>query len=116
MPPTTFNLFCSTAALRIGVADFSFATLSITFCRMAFLSVSSPFGNTALTAGAMAVTRDGICPGSGLSSFSDFIVASNTAFVVTERQNERCPKDCHGIFQTGDHLIARKIAGHTAHE
>jgi|SRR3979490_2133182 hypothetical protein len=70
MPPTTFSLFCSTAALRIGVADFSLATLSITFCQMAFLSVSAHFGSTALTAGAMAVTRDGICPGSGNAKLS----------------------------------------------
>ena len=35
MPPTTLSLRCSTAALRIGVADLSFATVSSTFCLMA---------------------------------------------------------------------------------
>lgn len=35
---------------------------------------------------------------------------------MAEHQNERCPKDCHGIFQTGNRLVARKIAGDAAHE
>ena len=76
MPPTTLTLFCSTAALRIGAADFSLATLSITFCRMALSSAFPLCCADAFTAGAIAATRDGMCPSGGLSSFRDLIVAS----------------------------------------
>jgi len=69
-------LFCSTAALRIGVADFSLATLSTTFCRMALPSVSPLCCDAVFTEGAIALTSDGICPGSGLSSLSDLMAAS----------------------------------------
>ena len=59
MPPTIFSLPCSTAALRIGVADFSLATLSITFRLVAFASGSPGWSLVALTAEARLLTSDG---------------------------------------------------------
>src|SRR5262245_16683424 len=60
----------------MGDDDLSLATLSITFCRIALSSVFPLLEDTAFTAGARAWTREGMWPGSGLSSFRDLIVAS----------------------------------------
>jgi hypothetical protein len=69
MPPTTLSFCCSTAASRIGAVDLSLATLSIAFCRMALSSALPAWCDAAFTDGAIAVTRDGKCPGSVAQCF-----------------------------------------------
>src|SRR6202171_2554194 len=76
MPPTTLSFRCSTAELRMGAADLSFATLSITFCRIALSRASPGVPETAFTAGVRLVTREGRWPGSVVLSLSDLMVAS----------------------------------------
>src|SRR6188474_2599640 len=104
MPPTTLSLFCSTAALRIGAADFSLATLSITFWRMALSSAFPLSCADAFTAGAIAATRDGMCPGGG------------TATVVTKDEDRRHAEHGDGIFHARDRIVVGEIAGHAADE
>src|SRR6186713_218897 len=90
MPPTTFSLFCSTAALRIGAADFSLAMLSITFWRMALSSGFPLCCADAFTAGAQRshqrrnVSRRRLVV---LQRFDRRI--DRTATVMTEHQDQR---------------------------
>src|SRR5258705_12495784 len=76
MPPTTLGLPCSMAEFRIGVADFSFAKLSVMFGRNALVEFIAGPARTAFTAGVRLVTREGRWPGSVVLSLSDLMVAS----------------------------------------
>ena len=116
MPPTTLSLWLSTAALRIGVAAPSLATLSITFCRIALPSVSPDCCNTDFTEGAMPVTSDGMCPGSGLSSLRLYGGIDGAAAIVTQHQNQGHTQYRDGIFQTGDRFVTGEISSHAANE
>ena len=117
MPPATLSLPCSTAALRIGVADPSLATLSITFCLMALPSVSPALLRYRLHRG-----RDGRDQRGHVSRQCGVVLErfyrriDRAAAIVTQNKDQRRTKHGNGIFQTRDGFIVGEIAGHAANE
>src|SRR6266849_9919906 len=116
MPPTTLSFRCSRAELRMGVADFSFATLSITFCRIALSSGSPGLPEAAFTAGVRLVTREGRWPGSVVLSLSDLIVAPTApqaswpSTMISGVPSMAC------IFHAGNRIVFGEVTRHAANE
>ena len=117
MPPTTLSLPCSTAALRIGVAELQLGDVVDHVLPDGVVKRIAALLRYRLHRRRDRRDQRGHVSRQVVLSLSDLIVAlDRAAAVVTQHQDQRRAEHGDGIFQAGDRFIVGEVAGHAANE